>query len=95
MVKLVWYNDLGGLLAHDIDTVIECLSLCSICSKLLIFVVEHSCAYHGDGDEDTKMRSNTDPLAPTRPLYNPSESTARQGALKRLLISIGYRSLQF
>ena len=28
-----WYNDLGGLLAHDIDTVIECLTLYIICSK--------------------------------------------------------------
>ena len=38
MVKLVWYNDLGGLLAHDIDTVIECLSGYYICSKLLFLI---------------------------------------------------------
>ena len=35
MVKLVWYNDLGVLLAHLIDTVIECLYWYYICTKLL------------------------------------------------------------
>ena len=41
-------------------------------------------AFHGDGHADAKMGSNVDPLAPTRPLYSPSESTAGQGVLKRL-----------
>ena len=41
-------------------------------------------AFGGDGHEDTKMRPNADSLAPNRPQYNPSESTAGQGVLKRL-----------
>ena len=41
-------------------------------------------SFQGDGHEDAKMGSNTDPLAPTRPLYSPSESNAGQGVLKRL-----------
>ena len=45
MVKLVWYNDLGVLFAHLIDTLIECL--CYICSKLFIFVDKYICAASG------------------------------------------------
>ena len=41
-------------------------------------------AFHGDGHEDTKIESNTDPSAPDRLLYDPSESSAGQGELNRL-----------
>ena len=41
-------------------------------------------SFHSDGHEGAKMGSNTDPLAPTRPLCNPSESTVGQRGLKWL-----------
>ena len=52
-------------------------------------------AFHGDGHENTKMTSNTNPLAPNRSLCAPRGCIDAQGECRRLERSMSYRSLPF
>ena len=52
-------------------------------------------AFHGDGHENTKMTSNTNPLALNRSLCKPSGCIDAQGECGRVERSMSYRSLPF
>ena len=54
-----------------------------------------SFAFQGDGHENTKMRSNTNPLAPNRSLCEPCGCIDAQGECRRLERSMSYHSLPF
>ena len=54
-----------------------------------------SFAFHGDGHENTKMTSNTNPLAPNRSLCDPSGCIDAQGEWRRVERRMSCRSLPF